>query len=74
MPSEIDSPSVLKAIRAAVQRVEQSSGIAPDDPAIFGFKQNVVRTVGELKVAKAKRAAAPGSRMAADEGEEDAAQ
>lgn len=49
------SPQLRDVIRVAVQQVEESSGVAPDDPAIVGLKHNVVRTVGELEVAKAKR-------------------
>lgn len=49
------SPELVNVIRVAVRNVEQSSGVALDDPAIVQFKHNVVRTVGELKVAKAKR-------------------
>jgi hypothetical protein len=55
MQSSNNSPSLLNVIRCAVQQVEQSSGVAPDDPAIVELKQNVARTVGELEVAKAKR-------------------
>ena len=49
------SPRLLEVIHVAVQHVEQSSGIAPDDPAIVELKNNVVRAVAELEVAKANR-------------------
>jgi hypothetical protein len=55
MPRNNESPSLINVIRGAVQQVEQSSGVAPDDPAIVGLKHNVARTVGELEVAKARR-------------------
>jgi hypothetical protein len=55
MQNEAESPRLRKAILVAVQNVEQCSGVAPDDPAIVELKHNVVRTVGELEVAKAKR-------------------
>jgi hypothetical protein len=52
---EAKAPQLVDVIRIAVQNVEQSSGVAPDDPAMVELKQNVVRTVGELEVAKAMR-------------------
>ncbi|MGA2217878.1 MAG: hypothetical protein ABSG51_07320 [Terracidiphilus sp.] len=55
MQRDAKSPQLFEVIRVAVQQVEQSSGVAPDDPAIVGLKHNVVRSVGELEVAKAKR-------------------
>jgi hypothetical protein len=55
MKGDAKAARVLEAIRVAVQQVEQSSGVAPDDPAIVELKLNLVRTVGELEVAKAKR-------------------
>jgi hypothetical protein len=55
MKGIIKSPQVVDAMRVAVQQVEESSGVASDDPAILGLKLNVVRTAGELEVAKAKR-------------------
>jgi hypothetical protein len=55
VPSDIESPRLREVIRGAVQQVEESSGVAADDPAIVEFKHNVARAVGELEVAKAKR-------------------
>jgi hypothetical protein len=55
LQSDAKSPQLLEVIRVAVKNVEQSSGVAPDDPALVELRQNVVRTVGELEVAKAKR-------------------
>ena len=55
MQTQAESPRLRKAIRVAIQKVEESSGIAPDDPAMVESKHDVVRTVGELEVAKAKR-------------------
>jgi hypothetical protein len=55
MQADAKTPQLLEVIRVAVQQVEQSSGVAPDDPAIVELKNNVVRAVGELEVAKAKR-------------------
>jgi hypothetical protein len=52
-----ESPCLLNVIRGAVQQVEESSGVGPDDPAIVELKQNVVRTVGELVLTKARRQA-----------------
>jgi hypothetical protein len=55
MQSNAESPRLINVIRSAVEQVEQSSGVAPDDPAIVELKQNVVRAVGELEITKAKR-------------------
>ena len=55
MQADAKFPQILEVIRIAVEQVEQSSGVAPDDPAIIELKNNVVRAVGELEVAKAKR-------------------
>ena len=55
MQADAKSPQILKVIRIAVEQVEQSSGVAPDDPAIVELKNNVARAIGELEVAKAKR-------------------
>jgi hypothetical protein len=55
MPGDAKSRQLREVIRVTVQQVEQTSGVAPDDPAIVELKHNVVRTVGELEVAKAKR-------------------
>ena len=55
MKGEATAARVFEAIRVAVQQVEESSGFAPDDPAIVELKLKVVRTVGESEVAKAKR-------------------
>ena len=55
MQADARTPQLLEVIRVAVQQVEQSSGVAPDDPAIVELKNNVVRAVGELEVAKARR-------------------
>jgi hypothetical protein len=55
MKGSAKSPQVVEAMRVAVQQVEESSGVAADDPAILGLKLNVVRTAGELEVAKARR-------------------
>jgi hypothetical protein len=55
MQRNVESPQLVDVIRVAVQQVERNSGVAPDDPAIVELKNNVVRTVGELEVAKAKR-------------------
>jgi hypothetical protein len=55
MQADAKSPQILEMIRVAVQQVEQTSGVAPDDPAIVELKNKVVRAVGELEVAKVKR-------------------
>jgi hypothetical protein len=55
MQSNAESPRLIDVIRVAVEQVEQSSGVAPDDPAIVELKQNVVRAVGELELTKAQR-------------------
>ena len=55
MQADAKSPQILEVIRIAVEKVEQSSGVAPDDPAIVELKNNVARAIGELEVAKAKR-------------------
>jgi hypothetical protein len=55
MQSSAESPRLIDVIRVAVEQVEQSSGVAPNDPAIVELKQNVVRAVGELELTKAKR-------------------
>jgi hypothetical protein len=55
MQADAKSPQILEVIRSAVEQVEQSSGVAPDDPAIVELKNNVARAIGELEVAKAKR-------------------
>lgn len=55
MQADAKSPQILEVIRSAVEQVEQSSGVSPDDPAIVELKNNVARAVGELEVAKAKR-------------------
>jgi hypothetical protein len=55
MQSNNESPNLLNVLRGAVQQVVESSGVAPDDPAIVELKNNMVRTVGELEVAKARR-------------------
>jgi hypothetical protein len=54
MQRDFTSPQLLEVIRVAVRQVEQSSGVAPGDPAIVELKHKVVRTIGELEVAKAK--------------------
>jgi len=55
MQGDAKAPQLVDVIRVAVQQVEQSSGVAPDDPAMAELKNKVARTVGELEVAKAKR-------------------
>jgi hypothetical protein len=55
MQRNAKSPHLVDVIRVAVQNVVQFSGVAPDDPAMVELKQKVVRTVGELEVARAKR-------------------
>ena len=55
MQSNAESPRLIDVIRVAVEQVEQTSGVAPDDPAIVELKQNVVRAVGELELTKAQR-------------------
>lgn len=55
MRRDANSSQLFEVIRVAVEQVELSSGVAPDDPAIVELKHSVVRTVGELEVAKARR-------------------
>jgi len=55
MTSDAKSPRVRKAIRVALENVERSTHLAPDDPAIVELKHKVARIVGELEIAKAKR-------------------
>jgi hypothetical protein len=55
MQSDAESPSLINAIRIAVEQVEQSGDVALDDPAMVELRHNVARTVGELEIAKAKR-------------------
>jgi hypothetical protein len=59
MQRSAESLNLREAIRVSVQHVEESSGVAPDDPAIVELKQSVVRTVGELELVKAKREEKP---------------
>jgi hypothetical protein len=55
MQSSDKPPRLLKVIRESVHHIEETSGIASDDPAMVELKQNVARTVGDLELAKANR-------------------
>jgi hypothetical protein len=55
MKGEAKAPRLVGVMRVAVQQVEESSGVASDDPAMVELRLNMVRTVGELEVAKTKR-------------------
>jgi hypothetical protein len=55
MKGDARTPRVVDVMRVAVQQAEESSGVPSDDPAIVELRLNMVRTVGELEVAKAKR-------------------
>ncbi len=55
MQNNVESPRLLNVVLGAVKQVEESAGVAPDDPAVVGLKHSVVRTLSELEVAKANR-------------------
>jgi len=55
MPRDSESLRLREVIRGAVLQAEESSGVAPDDPAMVELKHSVARAVGELEVAKARR-------------------
>ena len=55
MKGDARTPRVVDVMRVAVQQAEESSGVPSDDPAIVELRLNMVRTVGELELAKAKR-------------------
>jgi hypothetical protein len=55
MHSDAESIRLHNLICGAVQKVEQTTGVAPDDPAIVELKHSVVRAVVELELEKAKR-------------------
>lgn len=51
------SPNIVEILRSTLARVEQSTDLAPDDPARAELRHLVVRLIAELEVEKTRKTA-----------------
>ena len=45
-------PEVVEAARSALERVEQTEELSPDDPAMVQVQHTIVRSMAELEIRK----------------------
>jgi hypothetical protein len=53
------TPKLISALRETLQKVEQTSGVEPDDPALVELKSILIRRVADLERALAQGRTTP---------------
>jgi hypothetical protein len=48
------APNLIDLVRAALKRVEESSGVDPNDTAVRELKSSVIRNIAEREVRRAE--------------------
>ena len=56
MPTTPPSPALIQLLRSTLQRLEESSGLDPDDPKLVEFKNSILRAIAELEVQRSNAA------------------
>jgi hypothetical protein len=56
MPTTPPSPALIQLLRSTLQRLEESSGLDPDDPKLIEFKNSILRAIAELEVQRSNAA------------------